>query len=1389
MSASLYSATLPSFGASADKKRVKRTTFVLKGDGATIPSDQYVLDVLGGVVAQRTQDDTLVDVDWESYASMTWSGTIVDNGVTSTVTNEALTFSISDDEISSNIESEGTVTTRFVGNVFVDGGIDATWGTIADWDIFEDRLVKDTGADATSAGMSPVDFPFYAGATYAHRASAPFRVTPAGVLNATGAIISGSFSATGGTISGDLIVSGSLSNSATPARWVLSAAGLKTYNASAAQTSQILNDGSGWLGSSGVFSWTTAGVVSLNGSAVVDGSLNPSKTNFAIPLLSGLVLTDNSPSGGSLAWSSFSLTYLGTTHTVAGGNSANKYIYWQLSSPTVLQTSATAPAISDDTYLVALNLSGTGYATLFQNFIYAEHIRTTTLSAIAADLGSITAGTVTGATIRTASSGARVQMDTTGLFGYTASVGVFALPVTSLSWGGASESLSAGDIVVGDNSASKSNLAYIGGVLTLRTGTTNKVTVGTDGSLLVSMLGLMRVDVSIDSYGGAYPKTLDLDVSTDTFMRLTASGNFIISHIKKGKDGQVLILKNDSPVNMTLANNPASGAYGGISTYTGRAVKLKGYSVSWLVYDTANVRWTLMSTRAKASAKYELAVEGDDVPASVLIASTATRVAMGGTQVVAKSAASLDAEMAVPAAGTWTMEVSTPFDGSWVFANSDIVNVKGVNGEIWFTVAQDTLGADSQSYTCTYSSGTRSVSYYIGELALDYGASGQGHVILSSDMSGAPFVSIRTHAGSPWTTTTERARLGNLSGITDAVFGALSGYGLWTDNIYLTGAVNATSGAISGTLTVSGTLRSAASPNARYELTGTGLKTYDSGNVQRAQILNDGSGWLGSSSVFSWTAAGVVSLNGSAVVDNSLAANKTTFSAPTISGLTLTNNSPSAGYVAWSSFALTYQGVSYTVASGNSNAKYIYWKKATSTTVLQTSATVPANAADQFMVVLNLSGTAYQSNFAPYVYADYIAAGTITATQLSATAIDSMTITGATIRTASSGARVELNASNLFSLGFGGIGGYNGSTVMWYAKTSDGKIYAGGGNIFLDNNGVTFVQGTGLSNSLKWYNSSTLFYQVYGERNASNISYARHWLTPGTASDNTDFQILSDTNSATYVGQIHLEAACASTSAQIAMYGHPTGSTEIQMSPKVFIGYAGVSTTNPFMTHCGLSIYIDNAPQTNEIFSIGGNGIAHGFTTDTETDTALSVKVVSTTQGGALFTGLTSATIALRLRGWNVTDNTTRSTAATGCVIIDGAKKSGTSNGALGANGNILVVRDNTNARFLVDKEGDIHMDATSNINAWDSHDDIALLETYRVKTAGVNFARTFALDIERHAQVLSETGVLTFNADGHHFVSVKALFGLTIDAIRQTAHRVNELDERVARLENAIAI
>lgn len=66
------------------------------------------------------------------------------------------------------------------------------------WIIGSSYLFNDT----YTTGLAPADYPFYAGSTYANRASAPFKVTSGGAMTATNATITGTINANTGSISG-----------------------------------------------------------------------------------------------------------------------------------------------------------------------------------------------------------------------------------------------------------------------------------------------------------------------------------------------------------------------------------------------------------------------------------------------------------------------------------------------------------------------------------------------------------------------------------------------------------------------------------------------------------------------------------------------------------------------------------------------------------------------------------------------------------------------------------------------------------------------------------------------------------------------------------------------------------------------------------------------------------------------------------------------------------------------------------------------------------------------------------------------------------------------------------------------------------------------------------
>ena len=74
-----------------------------------------------------------------------------------------------------------------------------------------------------------------------------------------------------------------------------------------------------------------------------------------------MVITDNSPSAGYVAWTGVVMTFKSIDYNVANGNSNKKYIWWDFTNPNDLQTSDTLPTLTDDDCVFLLNVGGTHY--------------------------------------------------------------------------------------------------------------------------------------------------------------------------------------------------------------------------------------------------------------------------------------------------------------------------------------------------------------------------------------------------------------------------------------------------------------------------------------------------------------------------------------------------------------------------------------------------------------------------------------------------------------------------------------------------------------------------------------------------------------------------------------------------------------------------------------------------------------------------------------------------------------------------------------------------------------------------------------------------------------------------------------------------------------------
>ena len=148
-------------------------------------------------------------------------------------------------------------------------------------------------------------------------------------------------------------------------------------------------------------------------------------------------------------------------------------------------------------------------------------------------------------------------------------------------------------------------------------------------------------------------------------------------------------------------------------------------------------------------------------------------------------------------------------------------------------------------------------------------------------------------------------------------------------------------------------------------------------------------------------------------------------------------------------------------------------------------------------------------------------------------------------------------------------------------------------------------------------------------------------------------------------------------------------------------------TSNADMT---IGLTVNQGAADNHIISLKSSDVAHGITSNVETDTFGAVKKRDATAGGVQYEGYSSGTRAIGYFACGATDNTTKATTADAYVYYDIRKKSGTGDGAVGADGNLLAIGAGATCRFIFDVEGSAHADVEW--VAFDGHNDLVVLES-----------------------------------------------------------------------------
>lgn len=210
------------------------------------------------------------------------------------------------------------------------------------------------------------------------------------------------------------------------------------------------------------------------------------------------------------------------------------------------------------------------------------------------------------------------------------------------------------------------------------------------------------------------------------------------------------------------------------------------------------------------------------------------------------------------------------------------------------------------------------------------------------------------------------------------------------------------------------------------------------------------------------------------------------------------------------------------------------------------------------------------------------------------------------------------------------------------------------------------------------------------------------------------------------------------------------------------------------------------------ILEVKSSDVAHGMTDRAETDTYGSVTKQSATAGGLQVAGYTEDIQAVRIAAEYTNGETNKTTSAFAAFVVNAAKKSGTTVGAMGANENLAAFANAGTVRFILDGDGDSHQDVGTAWTNFDIFDDVEVLDCLAAHVTRQDdplrgeFNRWLTQPETR--RVLEAHGLVTFNdgpdGDGSIFVNMSRLTMLCVGALRQYGKWRSAAEQRMAMLE-----
>jgi len=207
-------------------------------------------------------------------------------------------------------------------------------------------------------------------------------------------------------------------------------------------------------------------------------------------------------------------------------------------------------------------------------------------------------------------------------------------------------------------------------------------------------------------------------------------------------------------------------------------------------------------------------------------------------------------------------------------------------------------------------------------------------------------------------------------------------------------------------------------------------------------------------------------------------------------------------------------------------------------------------------------------------------------------------------------------------------------------------------------------------------------------------------------------------------------------------------------------------------------VTINQSGNDDEILSFKSSDVAHGVTDRTETDTYGYISKSRAAEGGVFLAGFSESDIGITLDAVSTSDDTAKSTSANGNVLVRARKKSGTGDGQVGSNANLVAIENYDTTLFLFDAEGQMH--ATVASTTFDAYNDAQLVRAYDISHGKGVIESKFDQFIDYNHETLAKLKLVGREKDGtpNRMVNVTGMQHLHNGAIWQQYTEMQKMKE-----------